>query len=134
MATKRKEIKSITYTNPSKSERKSGIISQQEIVHPNVRSSGRISGGMFGPDKELQKDILKSYSQQSNKVLKDPKLNPAGMARVKGEVDSTTTPLTGTNRTTKVSLSYASDTRNAARLRGNKARGTDSSAKRVPVK
>ena len=134
MATKRKEVKSITYTNPSKSERKSGIISQQKIVHPNIRSSGRVSGGMFGPDKELQKDISKSYREQSSKVLKDSKLNPAGMAKVKGEIDSTTTPYTGANRTTKVSLSYAADTRNAARLRGNKARGTQSSAARIPVK
>jgi hypothetical protein len=135
MSTKRKQIKTIAYSAPSSAENKKGVISQQKITHPDVRPSGMVSGGMFGPDKELKKDIFKSYKTQADKILKDPKLNPAGKARVSSTADSSTSLLG--NRTTRVNVGYAPDPSarsRGANVRANKERGTQSSTQRKVIK
>lgn len=58
--------------------------------------------------------------------------NPSGRGAY--EAYPTTSNIFGQESTWKSGIEAKPDMRNAARLRGNKARGTQSSAARVPVK
>ena len=61
---------------------------------------------------------------KAESFTKSQSLNPAGMAKFKGYVTDLGYP----------DVKSLPSSSHSARLRGNKARGTDSSAKRVPVK
>lgn len=90
----------------------------------------------------IRKKNIFSMAKKSMEMLKgearrmelDPKLNPAGKAKFdssKSEYHMRVGPVPEGPK--KVFTPFP-DPAHSARLRGNKARGTDSSSKRVPVK
>ena len=86
-------------------------------------------------DKPLQQHINEVAEKDRKSVMSNPKINPAGKLKVQQTSQERIYPASGGYyRTVKVDTNAAPDPRNAARLRSNKARGTQSSATRVPVK
>lgn len=98
-------------------------IKKTTIRHPDKRPDGNYSGGFMGPDKKLLKDINKAASKDQQSARTDPKLNPAGKARMKSDADSRVSlGGWGTDRITDVKTTYRPDAGHLARQRGSTAR------------
>ena len=79
-----------------------------------------------------KKRLQRMADFEARQAEKNPKLNPSGSAKFKGKGEYHevlgVASMSGRNIEASPSASHA------ARLRGNKARGTQSSAARIPVK
>jgi len=100
------------------------------IKNPDLRADGNYSGGAFGPDKQLRKEINSAAQKDMAAARIDPKLNPAGKAKFQATADSRRSlGGYGTDRITDVDTTYRPDPAHAARRRGNRVRSWDDKAK-----